>query len=63
MNKKIKWEELDFNPAKDGYWATAENIKKRIEERQKQRTKNILVIWGTIIFSIFFLILIVWFML
>ena len=30
MKKKIEWEELDFNPAKYGYWATAENIKKRI---------------------------------
>ena len=32
--KKEKWEELDFNPIRDGYWATAERIKQRIAERQ-----------------------------
>ena len=56
MKKKIEWEELDFNPIKDGYWPTAENIKKRIKERRKERTKNAVIIWSTIVFSFLFLI-------
>ena len=63
MKKKIEWEELDFNPIKDGYWPTAENIKKRIKERRKERTKNAVIIWSTIDFNFLFLILVIWLML
>ena len=40
--KKTEWEELDFSPTKDGYWATANDIKNRIAERQLQKRNFVL---------------------
>jgi|TARA_R110002020_G_scaffold3005_4_gene13877 hypothetical protein len=60
--KKTEWEELDFSPTKDGYWATANDIKNRIAERQLQKRKNTFILWLVVVLSLLFLFMIVWFM-
>ncbi len=60
--KKTEWEELDFKPTTDGYWASANDIKNRIAERQSQKRKNAFILWLIVILSILFLLTIVWFM-
>ncbi len=37
MSRKIKWDDLDFNPVRDNYWATPERIKQAIKEKEKER--------------------------
>ena len=62
MNKKMEWEDLGFDPKKDGYWATAEMIKKRISERDKERKKNLLALSSLGLFVFAVLSLIIWVM-
>ena len=51
---KYAWEELDFNPQRDGYWATSEKIKERIREKERQARKasliTLLVLGGCALF-------------
>ncbi len=37
MSRKIKWDDLDFDPIRDNYWATPERIKQAIREKEKER--------------------------
>jgi CHASE3 domain sensor protein len=37
VSRKIKWDDLDFNPVRDNYWATPERIKQAIKEKEKER--------------------------
>ena len=58
----MQWEDLDFDPMRDGYWPTQEQIKQRIKEKSKQTKKVAIVIWITTILAIAFLLFIVWLM-
>ena len=60
--KKMQWEDLDFDPMRDGYWPTQEQIKQRIKEKSKQTKKVALVIWKTTVLAIAFLLFIIWIM-
>ena len=60
--KKEKWEELDFNPIRDGYWATAERIKQRIAERQSAKRKQAVILWCVAILSLLILLFVLWLM-
>tara|TARA_B100000214_G_C23943980_1_gene617111 strand:+ start:139 stop:342 length:204 start_codon:yes stop_codon:yes gene_type:complete len=60
--KKMQWEDLDFDPMRDGYWPTQEQIKQRIKEKSKQTKKVALVIWMTTVLAIAFLLFIIWIM-
>ena len=60
--KKMQWEDLDFDPMRDGYWPTQEQIKQRIKEKSKQTKKVAVVIWITTILAIAFLLFIIWLM-
>ena len=60
--KKMQWEDLDFDPMRDGYWPTQEQIKQRIKEKSKQTKKVAIVIWITTILAIAFLSFIIWLM-
>tara|TARA_R100001163_G_scaffold44902_1_gene33818 strand:+ start:1058 stop:1249 length:192 start_codon:yes stop_codon:yes gene_type:complete len=60
--KKMQWEDLDFDPMRDGYWPTQEQIKQRIKEKSKQTKKVAIVIWITTILAIAFLLFIIWLM-
>jgi hypothetical protein len=48
MSSKYEWDELGFNPMKDGYWASASEIKKRIEEKEQGKRRDSLVIFGVV---------------
>ena len=56
----MQWEDLDFDPMRDGYWPTQEQIKQRIKEKSKQTKKVALVIWMTTVLAIAFLLFIIW---
>jgi hypothetical protein len=43
MPPKYDWDELGFDPTKDGYWATSEKIKERILEKESQARKASLI--------------------
>ncbi len=58
----MQWEDLDFDPMRDGYWPTQEQIKQRIKEKSKQTKKVALVIWMTTVLAIAFLLFIIWIM-
>ena len=58
----MQWEDLDFDPMRDGYWPTQEQIKQRIKEKSKQTKKVAVVIWITTILAIAFLLFIIWLM-
>ncbi len=58
----MQWEDLDFDPMRDGYWPTQEQIKQRIKEKSKQTKKVAIVIWITTILAIAFLLFILWLM-
>ena len=58
----MQWEDLDFDPMRDGYWPTQEQIKQRIKEKSKQTKKVAIVIWITTILAIAFLLFIIWLM-
>ena len=60
--KKEKWEELDFNPIRDGYWPTAEHIKQRIAERQSTKRRQALILWCVVILSLLILLFVLWLM-
>jgi len=61
MSKK-EWDELDFNLSRDGRWATAEEIKQRIIEKEKERTRNVMTVWGIVLLSGLLMALVVWLM-
>jgi len=61
--KKHKWEELGFDPIKDGYWPTAERIKQRILEKEKQRRKSNAIIFSVIVACVMVMLLTLWIML
>tara|TARA_Y100000356_G_scaffold46147_1_gene36423 strand:+ start:48 stop:239 length:192 start_codon:yes stop_codon:yes gene_type:complete len=58
--KKMQWKDLDFDPMRDGYWPTHEQIKQRIKEKSKQTKKVALVIWMMTVLAIAFLLFIIW---
>ncbi len=60
--KKEEWEELDFNPTRDGYWATTERIKQRIAEKQSTKRKQALILWCFVILSLLILLFVLWLM-
>ena len=45
------WKKLGFDPKKDGYWATADRIKKRMEEQKAASRKIKLYTLGVILIS------------
>ena len=51
--KKINWNELDFDLKKDGYFATPEQIKQRIKEKQKQDRIVHLTVFGLILIGLY----------
>lgn len=63
MNKKIEWDELGFDPKKDGYWATAERIKERIAEKAKDRRRTTLALVGGSVLVFIIFSLVIWMML
>ncbi len=58
--KKNEWEDLGFDPIKDGYWATPEKIKQRIIEKEKQRRKPNAIIFSVIIACAAIILLTLW---
>ena len=60
--KKEEWDELDFNPTRDGYWATRDRIKKRIAEKQSTKRKQALILWCFVILSLLILLFVLWLM-
>jgi predicted nucleic acid-binding Zn ribbon protein len=58
-----KWEELGFDPIKDGYWATPERIKQRILEKERQRRKSNTIIFSVIMACAIVMLLTLWIML
>ena len=54
MPSKYDWDELGFDPIKDGYWATSETIKERIREKERHARKasliTLLVLGGCALF-------------
>ena len=58
----MQWKDLDFNPKRDGYWPTPEQIQQRIRDKSKQTKKVAVVIWMTTILAIAFLSFIIWLM-
>ena len=58
----MQWKDLDFNPTRDGYWPTREQIQQRIRDKSKQTKKVAVVIWMTTILAIAFLSFIIWLM-
>jgi hypothetical protein len=54
-NKTTEWDDLGFDPVKDGFWATSDRIKKRLEERKMQARKARIIIGSLIAGSLIFL--------
>ena len=48
MSREYEWDELGFNPIEDGYWASASEIKQRIKEKDQDKRRDSLVIFGVV---------------
>jgi hypothetical protein len=46
------WNDLGFDPTKDGYWATAQEIKDRMKDREDEARKAKLVTLGICFVSV-----------
>ena len=49
-----------FDPKKDGYWATVERIKQRMEKRDRERRNARLLAFAAISISVIILSLVCW---
>lgn len=54
------WESLGFNPKEDGYWATADRIRSRIKERDRQHRKARIITTFIVLGGIAILTFLVW---
>ena len=57
---KHSWDSLGFDPVKDGYWATAQRIKQRIEEKERESRKAKIITLAIILGGLVFLTTIGW---
>jgi hypothetical protein len=57
------WEELGFDVKKDGKWATVDEIKKRIAQKQKEAFRIKLFIFSGVVLTGIFLSLLIWLLL
>ncbi len=55
-----EWNDLGFDPMKDGYWPTAQHIKDRLEEKDRMRRKARLITLGIVFTSMAFLLTLIW---
>ncbi len=55
-----QWKDLGFDPKKDGYWATVERIKQRMEKRDRERRNARLLAFAAISISVIILSLVCW---
>ena len=60
---KHDWDDLGFDARKDGYWATAERIKQRIAEKDKERRRATLALIGGSVLVFIVFSLTIWMML
>jgi len=57
---KRSWDSLGFDPMKDGYWATAQRIKQRIEEKERESRKAKMITLAIIVGGLVFLTTLGW---
>jgi hypothetical protein len=60
---KSEWESLNFDPSKDGKWATVEEIQRRIRQKKKDDLKIKAFIVSAFIATTLFLTLLIWLLL
>ena len=58
--KQNDWKSLGFDPKKDGYWATADRIRSRIKERDRQHRKARIITTFIVLGVIAILTFLVW---
>tara|TARA_R110002020_G_scaffold55309_1_gene153510 strand:+ start:1161 stop:1352 length:192 start_codon:yes stop_codon:yes gene_type:complete len=52
MTDKREWDELGFNPIKDGFWATTQDIRERMKQKDKEDRISRLFTAGIIIIGL-----------
>jgi len=60
---KSEWESLNFNPSKDGKWATIEEIQRRIGQKKKDDLKMKAFMVSAFVATALFLTLLIWLLL